>query len=271
MAFIRLNVPLKSADAARALRRGMMAYFLLGGVAFGQQNATLSGRVTDRSTGKAVRNAEIVLLGDGRAVTSDSAGQYSFPALPVGVSQLLVRAPHFPSQQIIVELAENQKAERPVLLDSTAFGRLRAAQALPAVDVSASAPTPNYRLLSFERRRITGRGQYLSEDQILRSGAYTLADAVKGMRGVNYECGGGGGCYIRMARAPMQCTPEYVIDDQTMNDFGPMTPIRDIVAIELYTGPTELPGEYSGRNGGCGVVVVWTRSGPPRKGRHDRR
>lgn len=270
MAPTRLNVLKGCPGLARALALGIVASVVGTGVAAGQQAPTLSGRVTDRSTGRAVRDAQIVLLSDGRAVTSDSGGQYTFRDMPLGVSQLLVRAPHFPAQQIIVELADRGTVERPVLLDSTAFGRLRAAQSLPAVDVSAAAPATNYRLISFERRRSTGRGQYLTEDQILKSGAYSLADAVKGMRGVNYECGGGGGCFIRMARAPMQCTPEYVVDDQTMNDFGPLTPIRDIVAIEVYTGPTELPGEYSGRNGGCGVVVVWTRSGPARRGRPDR-
>jgi hypothetical protein len=178
-----------------------------------------------------------------------------------------VRAPSFPAIQVIVELTEGQQAERPVLLDSTAFGRLAAAQSLPAVGVTAPAPVLSYRLVGFERRRVNGRGQYMTEDEILRTGAYTLADAVKGKRGVTYECGGGGGCYVRMARAPMQCLPEYIVDDQVMNDFGPSTPIRDIIAIEIYTGPTELPGEYSGRNGGCGVVVIWTRSGPPRRRR----
>jgi len=63
----------------------------------------------------------------------------------------------------------------------------------------------------------------------------------------------------------MQCLPEFIVDDHEMNDFGPSTPIRDIVGLEVYTGPTELPGEYAGRNSGCGVVVIWTRSGPTRK------
>jgi hypothetical protein len=187
--------------------------------------------------------------------------------LAAGPHQLLIRAAHFPVRHVLIQITPGEPAVREIALDSTASGRLAAAQALPSVDVSATAPTRNYRLVGFERRRGNGRGQYLTEDDILKTGAYSLPDAVKNLRGVTYECGGGGGCFIRMARAPMQCTPEYIIDDQVMNDFGPLTPIRDIVAIEVYTGPTELPGEYSGRNGGCGVVVVWTRSGPPRKRR----
>lgn len=232
-----------------------------------QGTSSLSGHVTDTSTGRAIRNAQVILLSDSRSVSTDSVGHFRFDSLPVGQLQLLIRASFFPARRIIVDLTPGLNPERGIALDSTAFGRLAAAQTLPPVDVSATAPVRNYRLAGFERRRSNGRGQYLTEEDIIRSGAYTLADAVKGMRGVNYECGGGGGCFVRMARAPMQCTPEYIVDDQVMNDFGPFTPIRDIVAVEVYTGPTELPGEYSGRNGGCGVVVVWTRSGPPRKRR----
>ena len=249
------------------LKAAFLASCLLQRAAGAQQAGTLSGRVTDRSTGKGVGNAEIILLSDGRSVTSDSVGKYSFIGLPPGGVQLMVRAVHFPVQRIIVDLIEGQASERPILLDSTAFGRLAAAQTLPLVGVTAPAPNDNYRLVAFERRRLTGRGQYLTEDDILKSGAYNVADAVKTMRGVTYECGGGGGCFVRMSRAPMRCLPEYIVDDQVFNDFGPSTPIRDIVALELYTGPSDVPGEYAGRNSGCGIVVIWTRAGPTHKRR----
>ena len=49
--------------------------------------------------------------------------------------------------------------------------------------------------------------------------------------------------------------------DLVTNDFGPFTPIRDIVALEVYLGPSDIPGEFAGTNAGCGAIVVWTRSG----------
>jgi hypothetical protein len=68
-----------------------------------------------------------------------------------------------------------------------------------------------------------------------------------------------------MVRAPARCAPEYIVDERTDNMFGPSVPIRDIEAIEVYLGPSDVPGEFAGSNSGCGVVVIWTRSGPPRK------
>jgi hypothetical protein len=134
---------------------------------------------------------------------------------------------------------------------------------LPSVGVTAQAPGA-YRYVAFERRRKTGRGRYLTEDDIISMGAYNVPDAVKNFPGVLYECDSEG-CWVRFSRAPARCLPEYIVDDQVMNDFGRWTPIRDIVAMEIYQGPADVPGEYSGSNAGCGVIVIWTRNGPPPK------
>jgi hypothetical protein len=223
--------------------------------------------VSDRSTGRTIPGALIALADSSRSVQSDSAGRYVLADLPPGVVQLIVRADGFPALGIIVELLAGQTLERPVRLDSTPSGRLAAAQSLPAINVTAAAPVENYRLVAFEQRRHNGRGQYLTERQIVQSGAYNVNEAIRAMRGVTYECGGSaeaGACHVRMSRAPMRCPPEWVIDEQVNNDFGSTIPIRDVIAIEVYTGPSDVPGEFAGRNAGCGVIVVWTRSGPPK-------
>ncbi|MFN2566554.1 MAG: carboxypeptidase regulatory-like domain-containing protein [Gemmatimonadaceae bacterium] len=223
------------------------------------QQATIKGRVVDRTTQVGLARVEVVFLGDHRSVTTDSTGQYLFVALPAGTAQFLVRAPFFPATQVIVEVMAGENPERIIVLDSTAAGR-NTAQALPATLVEA-APLDR-RLEDFERRRRTGRGHYLTRAEIERSGASSLQDAVRTLRGVAVECGGGQGCYVRMVRAPMQCKPDYVIDRRIDNNFGPTTPIRDIEAVEVYTGPSDVPGEFAGRSAGCGVVVIWTGAGP---------
>ena len=230
-----------------------------------QQTAILRGVVVDRASGAGVPAAQIVVLESKRTITADSSGRYKIPDLPIGTSHLMIGAIGFIPQQVSVEMMAGAITDKPIQLDAISRGRTTEAQALPGVAVKASATPFNYRLADFERRRETGRGQYLTEDEIVKSGAYNVADAVKNMRGVLYECGGGTGCRIRMSNAPMRCLPEFIVDDQVMNDFGPSTPIRDIIGLEVYTGPSEVPGEYAGRNAGCGVVVIWTRSGPTRK------
>jgi hypothetical protein len=217
----------------------------------------VAGRVTDRATTAPIVGANVVLMPKGEAVTTDSAGRYRFALQDTGRYRIVVRAlPYAPTEaDIVVRPATD--VEKNFALDSTA------ARAQALAPVSVSAEKPNYRFADFERRRKTGRGFYLDDEQIRKSTASNLQDLTHGMRGVDLRCGGGpGGCHIHMLRAPMGCEPEYVIDNQVDNTFGPGTPIRDIAALEVYTGPADVPGEFAGRNAGCGVIVIWTRSGP---------
>ena len=52
-----------------------------------------------------------------------------------------------------------------------------------------------------------------------------------------------------------------VVDERVDNMFGPLVPVRDIQAIEVYTGASDVPGEFAGTNAGCGVIVIWTTNG----------
>ena len=226
-------------------------------------DARMTGRVVDKATGAPVAKAEIILLGDRRSVVSDSAGRYLFDDVPSGLVRFVVRAPGFPATTLSVALAHNESMARSIELDSSSAGR-SAAQRLPGVAIEGKASRgPRY--VDFEHHMATGRGQYLTREEIEKYNYSTLQDAVRNMRGVNVDCGGGLGCFIRMSRAPMQCKPDYVVDGTVNNSFGPSTAIRDIEGIEVYTGPSEVPGEFAGRNAGCGVVVIWTKAGPPRK------
>lgn len=226
------------------------------------RSGSLYGAVVDHSTGSGVADAEIQLVEGGRRVISDSVGNYTFSELPAGIVRFLVRARGFPPTRVVVALLHGERLSRLIEIDSSTV-RPAPAQVLPGVAVAATPTAPRY--VDFERRRLIGRGQYLRQEDLVKGAYSSLQDAMRGLRGVNVDCGGGYGCVIRMASAPMRCTPEYIVDERTDNSFGPFTPIRDIEGVEVYTGPSEVPGEFAGRSAGCGVVVVWTRSGPVSK------
>lgn len=224
------------------------------------------GQVSDGATRKPIAGAEITNGNDSRSTTTDSAGRFTLNELTPGKSRLIIRAQGFPVLTFNIELPVGDTLVQTVQLDSTAAGRARA-QTLPEVGVTASRSLgPRY--ADFERRMKTGRGQYMTAEEIDKGRYYSLQEAVRNMRGVEVACGGGAGCYIKMARAPMQCTPEYIVDERVDNTFGPNTPIRDIQGLEVYNGPSDVPGEFAGRNAGCGVIVIWTKSGPTRRRHH---
>jgi hypothetical protein len=227
-------------------------------------SAFMFGSVVNRATQGPIIGARITHVGDGRVVASDSLGYYRFHDLAAGLVRFTVRAPGYPVATFTVALTNGERMERDIELDSLQLPA-DSAQALPEVTVEAASPLGR-RYADFERRRSQGRGQYLTRADIDNTGANTLQDAVRYLRGVNLDCSGTQ-CNIRMARAPMRCLPEYIVDERVDNMFGPTVPVRDIEALEVYTGPSEVPGEFAGSNAGCGVIVIWTRSGPPRRRR----
>jgi hypothetical protein len=226
-------------------------------------DATLTGTIVDKSSGAPLARVELIFVGDSRSVLSDSAGRYQFDSLPSGVVRFVVRATGYPVTPLVVALAPGERMARVIELDSSSAAG-SAAQVLPGVRIAAAAPV-NRRLVDFERRRLTGQGQYLTREQIDRAGYNDLQDAVRNMRGVDVDCASGNSCTITFARAPLRCKPEYIVDERVDPYFGPTIAIRDIEAIEVYTGASEVPGEFAGSNAGCGVIVIWTKSGPPRK------
>lgn len=229
-------------------------------------SAMMFGVVVDKLTEAPIVNAEIVHAGDGRTVRSDSLGYYQFPSLAAGIVRFGVRAMGYRYATFTFALSNGERMERDIALEAatqptTAPGAV--AQPLPEVAIEAPPPM-GVRFADFERRKATGRGHYLTRAQIEQKGASNLTDAVRDLRGVALDCSGTT-CNVRMVRAPMRCTPEYIVDERVDNMFGPVVAVRDIEALEVYTGPSDVPGEFAGANAGCGVIVIWTRSGPSRR------
>ncbi|WKW11079.1 TonB-dependent receptor plug domain-containing protein [Pseudogemmatithrix spongiicola] len=227
------------------------------------------GTVVDASTKRPIAGARISSPSLSAITVTDSVGRFDIPVVPPGLVRFYVVAAEFPRANVTLAFASGEEMERVLELDSTSVAPTPArdgtAQALPEVTVEATPLAPVW-LRDFERRRETGRGQYVTRDEITRRNYNRLSDIVQTMRGVTMDCGGGGsGCQIRMVRAPMQCYPEYWIDGQLNNAWGPVIPVRDIEAMEVYTGPTDTPGEFAGRNAGCGTIVIWTSGGPRRR------
>lgn len=224
------------------------------------------GLVVDASTQRPIAGARISSPSVTGVTVTDSAGRFNIPSVPPGIVRFYVVAAEFPRANLTLAFASGEEMERVLELDSSSVVAADSApQALPAMTVEAK-PLPPAWLRDFERRRETGRGQYVTREEITARNYNRLSDVVQTMRGVTMDCGGGGAaCQIRMVRAPMQCYPEYWVDGQLNNAWGPMIPVRDIEAMEVYTGPTDTPGEFAGRNAGCGTIVLWTSAGPQRR------
>ncbi len=56
------------------------------------------------------------------------------------------------------------------------------------------------------------------------------------------------------------CEYTYYVDGLIWNAGLDEIPFRtsDLYSVEIYRGPSEIPGEFSGSNSRCGVMVFWT-------------
>jgi hypothetical protein len=117
----------------------------------------------------------------------------------------------------------------------------------------------------FQRRRI-GLGEFLTrEDIVERPATQRITDLLVGMRGVQVTRDG------IAFRAPGEsimggCAPRVYLDGMLSGlpltfDFSGVNsiPTDAIEAIEVFRGPSEIPPQYGGAQGTCGVVLLWTR------------
>jgi hypothetical protein len=121
------------------------------------------------------------------------------------------------------------------------------------------------KMVDFERRRASGRGTFITRDDIEQRNPLTLADLLRTVRGLTIRTSGVR-TEIRFVRANsrtdgVDCPPELVLDgvrtfDATVDEVD----LGEVEGIELYRGLGQIPAEYLSRTAGCGVVIIWTRS-----------
>jgi hypothetical protein len=221
------------------------------------QTATLKGKIIDSELGDPVPGAVVRIKPGGSPLTADSLGQFSVAELKPGEIEVAVQALGFEPRSWKFTVQAGQAVDRSFSLDFTG-------EKLPEVVVTARANKLVPRYADFERRRERGIGAFMRWDDIKKKNFNTLGDAARSVRGVKLVCDQAEfECNIRMARTP-NCTPRWYVDGVQVTTFHESTPVRDIYGLELYRGPSELPAEFSGSDGGCGVLAVWSKSKPYR-------
>ena len=214
---------------------------------------TLQGRVVDGETGIPLPGASVQVDGGAPGFITDANGEFR-AELPDREVQVTIRLIGY-SLGVFRLRASASSTDRTFPLD---FNGHR----LPDVVVRARAEQLMPRYLDFETRRQRKLGAFFRWDEMRDAGFSSVSDALRTVRGVRIQCNQQTfECLAVMARAP-RCHPTWWIDGMEVNSFHENTPIRDIYGIEIYRGAGEIPGEFSGSNAACGVIVIWTKSRP---------
>lgn len=151
---------------------------------------------------------------------------------------------------------------------SLAFRLEAGAYELPEI-VSRAAVTTMLDRSGFTERARSGFGHFVGPEAVdaRRERALRVGDYVTTVPGVTIVPTVRGGSVIRftgMASVSARCaTPRVFIDGMrvTADEIDDALSPADVLAIEVYRRPAEVPTAFGGSESGCGVIAIWSRRG----------
>jgi len=222
-------------------------------------SAAIIGRLVDQRTRAPVQGARVSLLGTPHQTGTDSAGQFTQAGLAAGTYFLEIRAIGYGAASWLVRLGDGETID-------TIFELYPLGYELPPVVVTGlpRLTLAQRRLQEFERRRRERRGAFITAEQIETNKTTTLMDVLRNVPGVRLMCTARG-CQVRMTRSARGggCQPDWVVDGlpATFSSSPNMSTVG-IIGIEIYRSLSETPPEFLKSDSQCGVIVIWTKSGP---------
>lgn len=220
-----------------------------------QGKGSLSGHVVSSVADAPIAGASVQLDSSTWSSVSDSLGKFHLDSIVAGVYLLHVKAIGYEEAAWRIRVHPGQAMDH-------AFELAPQVVELPGVDVNARPGLSARHFADFERRRHSGMGIYITQEDIEKTNASSLVDVLVMAHGVEQVCLVND-CVAKMVRSPPGCYPQYFLDgNESTAYFARHTPPKDVKGIEIYRGQSETPGEFTGSNSACGAIAIWTKSAP---------
>ncbi len=249
----------------------LFALFLLASTHAGSQEVgILTGKVTAVNA-IPVAKARVTISETALATATDSTGTFRIAQIPAGMRTLEIRMLGYAPLALPVEVLAGEILNLDLALAPEAV-------VLKSVEVEAGAT--DRALRGFTARRARGAGRYFDEEELARMQPRVFTDILRRVAGVQIQPGierYGTGSTVQMGRnsggmGTRTCPVEFFVNgspfpsarDGNINHF--ISP-DEVVGVEVYSGAAQIPQEFSNGayNTRCGLVVIWTRSGPEKE------
>jgi hypothetical protein len=183
---------------------------------------------------------------------SDAQGRFTFSKLAPGQYEVSVRRLGFRPTSVKAVVGDLAYSYDIVMMPQAAT--------LAGVDVNANARL-RLGIEDFYRRRARGMGgTFFIRSEIIARNAHRTTDVLRNTAGLRVV--GRGVRFTGSASAPRGCIPTLWLDGQPVDGMEvDNIAVTDIEGIELYSGPSETPMQFSQRVShlDCGTIVIWTR------------
>ena len=253
------------------MRATFLAAFLMGvgGTALSAQvRGTITGVVLD-GAGRPLADADVYALPEKARARTDSAGRFTITNLDAGFYHVRVRRLGYRANEITTDLAKNGRVDlkfeletRPVMLDS--------------VVVQADGKCAVISYTGFNCRKRSGKGVYLTDDDLADKGAIELGEVFTDVEGFFIEQRP-----TRFGNKPIPFSRRGCLNALVNGRPIALTNqlpryATELIAVEIYLMPRDVPAEYQryvwttaprqssrpvGRDRGdqpCSLVVYWT-------------
>lgn len=257
----------------RALRRagGIALATAVAGVVplAAQGSAVLTGRVSDATSTRGVASAVVRMAGSTRLSLTDAQGEFRFAGLPSGPLSVFVRAIGYRPIEVDIVLGpgDSLRLEDAVLqLQPTPI-------VLPGIEArSDSVQRMALSRAGFYERRARGFGVFAEGSEISRWIPHALSDVLRHLNGVRVVANPnyghtGARVDLRPYLIEMRGCRDilFFLNGTSLGssadfqfDVDLLALPRDITAVEVYRGPSEIPLQFNATNSLCGVVLLWT-------------
>ena len=107
-----------------------------------------------------------------------------------------------------------------------------------------TASIADQRRLGFETRRPSGRGIFITEQEIRDANASTLGTLLRHRPGIHFTC-----------------RPAFIVDGASADYSTDLdTSTAGLIGIEIYRTAVETPLPFLNGMNTCGTIVIWTEA-----------
>jgi hypothetical protein len=247
---------------------GCLISVLSGVPALAQEMGVVTGSIAGANDAPLAR-ARIGIAGTMLATMTDAAGGFRVTGVPAGTRTIEVRMLGYSPIALPIDVVagETFNIRLQMIPEPTV---------LSTVEIKADSVV-NPLMKGFEARRARGMGRFFDRKDIVEMQPRVFTDVLRRVAGMQVTTSAenyGPGTMVQTGRntggmgnrpCPVEFyvngTPLPLVRDGGINHF--ISP-DDVVGVEVYNGASQVPPQFNSGNFNtrCGVVLIWTRSGP---------